>query len=112
MLLKIITNRNTTKIITGIEDIEILGSALGIDGNPVAVENYEDMLIAGAHPRHDCLTIEDIDTYDSFAEQTSGSHAKKYIPKFVDIWMQGRAHRRVAIAEYAYYCNDDGNNRS
>lgn len=108
MLLKIITNRNTIKIIDGIEDCEILGPSMGLSG-PTQVTCHEGMLKAGHHPRHNCASIEAIETYDSFGGSSAGGteSSESYTPKFVDYKKNGKLHR-LAVADYAYLCNDDG----
>jgi hypothetical protein len=121
MLLKIITNCHKTKIITGIQDAEIwdkiVSDRLITDLNEVI--NYASSLgqidkqmpaefLDGSPVSHGVITYDEFPE-DAFWVSADGNTGGKmcYDIRVIDYLKDGQWHR-VAIADHAYLCNDEG----
>jgi len=101
MLLKIITNRGVTKIITGIQDAEVHDATIFHYGS-------EDLITKSG-----CLHFSPIQEEcapmswaDNLTQNGTGDNAP-YAAKIIDYKKSDQWHR-LAIHEYAYLCNDEG----
>lgn len=103
MLLKIITNRNTTKVITGIEDAEIHNHAYAHIGTDSLVKGTENYPLP--HGQNNFIT--EPEWYDDFPQAQGGPNVSEYVGHVVD-YLKGGFWHRVVINQIAYLCNDEG----
>jgi len=101
MLLKIITNRGVTKIITGIQEAEVHDATIFHHG-------ADDLVIKSGRLQfspiqEECAPMSWVDNLDLSG---AGGEAP-YAAKIIDYKKSEQWHR-LAIHEYAYLCNDEG----
>ena len=115
MLLKIVTNCHKTKIITGIQDAEVWDKIFSNDPMFTLSDIMEYASNLGKLDKNLPPRFPDgtpvsygVATYDEFPPCTIGEDsALIYEVRVVDYLKDGQWHR-VAIADHAYLCNDEG----
>lgn len=104
MLLKIITNNGTTKIISDVEDFEMYHQ-------PVLHYGSDDLLTAVYRLHCTTNTIPmGLEYYDSLPQATGGVGQDDIAPYSAQIieYKKDGIWRKLAVHGYGYYCSDNG----
>ncbi len=104
MLIKVMTNRNTQRIIQNVTDVEIHESGFQF----VSDRELHDTLTKGPGVfRTTGLSPSAVHTFDESIDNRSTGGPEGVRVRFVDYEKDGQWHR-LAVECFAYICNDEG----
>lgn len=109
MLIKVMTNRNTERLIAGVEEVDIHRGRYFFTSD-AELQDTENKGAGEFNAYRNVLGYrfpQEIITFDSSLENRQYGQSSGFAVQFVDFKKDGQWHR-LAVECFAYICNDEG----